>query len=414
MNYPFYLAQKLSLGSEGKKTSPAVGVAITSIAISVAVMIASIAIVFGFKKEIRDKVVGFNGHISLYKLMVSEDDDNLVSLTPSLIETLEDLPFITDYNIQVSVPAILKTPDDFKGVYMKALNGKEATSYLERNLEEGEIPDFNDEDQQKKILISRIAANQLQLNVGEAIETYFITDDIRVRKLEIAGIYNSHFDQYDDVLIFGALPLISQIGDLPENTGTYVSLYTDNFDKILDYSYQIQGLLNQKAAYGDMETFYRLDNVLNQGKGFFSWLSLLDTNVVVIIILMMVVGCVTLVSGMLIIILERKKFIGLMRALGASTSKIRSVFIYMSIKIAFIGLLIGDILILILLYFQKTYHFLRLDADAYYIDFVPVYVPEYIIVALNFGVLFVVYLVLVLPSRFVGKISPAESMLRNE
>ena len=414
MNYPFYLAQKLSLGSEGKKTSPAVGVAITSIAISVAVMIASIAIVLGFKKEIRDKVVGFNGHISLYKLMVSEDDDNLVSLTPSLIETLEELPFITDYNIQVSVPAILKTPDDFKGVYMKALNGKEATSYLERNLEEGEIPDFNDEDQQKKILISRIAANQLQLNVGEAIETYFITDDIRVRKLEIAGIYNSHFDQYDDVLIFGALPLISQIGDLPENTGTYVSLYTDNFDKILDYSYQIQGLLNQKAAYGDMETFYRLDNVLNQGKGFFSWLSLLDTNVVVIIILMMVVGCVTLVSGMLIIILERKKFIGLMRALGASTSKIRSVFIYMSIKIAFIGLLIGDILILLLLYFQKTYHFLRLDADAYYIDFVPVYVPEYIIVALNFGVLFVVYLVLVLPSRFVGKISPAESMLRNE
>ena len=414
MNYPFYLAQKLSLGSEGKKTSPAVGVAITSIAISVAVMIASIAIVLGFKKEIRDKVVGFNGHISLYKLMVSEDDDNLVSLTPSLIETLEELPFITDYNIQVSVPAILKTPDDFKGVYMKALNGKEATSYLERNLEEGEIPDFNDEVQQKKILISRIAANQLQLNVGEAIETYFITDDIRVRKLEIAGIYNSHFDQYDDVLIFGALPLISQIGDLPENTGTYVSLYTDNFDKILDYSYQIQGLLNQKAAYGDMETFYRLDNVLNQGKGFFSWLSLLDTNVVVIIILMMVVGCVTLVSGMLIIILERKKFIGLMRALGASTSKIRSVFIYMSIKIAFIGLLIGDILILILLYFQKTYHFLRLDADAYYIDFVPVYVPEYIIVALNIGVLLGVYLVLVLPSRFVGKISPAESMLRNE
>lgn len=414
MNYPFYLAQKLSLGSEGKKTSPAVGVAITSIAISVAVMIASIAIVLGFKKEIRDKVVGFNGHISLYKLMVSEDDDNLVSLTPSLIDTLEELPFITDYNIQVSVPAILKTPDDFKGVYMKALNGKEATSYLERNLEEGEIPDFNDEDQQKKILISRIAANQLQLNVGEAIETYFITDDIRVRKLEIAGIYNSHFDQYDDVLIFGALPLISQIGDLPENTGTYVSLYTDNFDKILDYSYQIQGLLNQKAGYGDMETFYRLDNVLNQGKGFFSWLSLLDTNVVVIIILMMVVGCVTLVSGMLIIILERKKFIGLMRALGASTSKIRSVFIYMSIKIAFIGLLIGDILILLLLYFQKTYHFLRLDADAYYIDFVPVYIPEYIIVALNIGVLLVVYLVLVLPSRFVGKISPAESMLRTE
>lgn len=414
MNYPFYLARRLSLGSDGKKISPSVGVAIASIAVSIAVMIASIAIVLGFKKEIRNKVVGFNGHITLYKILNSPQDNNLLTLTPYLEETLSNFPFITDYNVQVSIPAILKTPDNFKGVYFKGLNGVESIKYLEKNLEEGEIPNFTDEEQNLHILISRTAANQLELNVGDEVETYFITDEVRVRKLKISGIYNSHFNQYDDVLIFGSMPLLAQIGKLPEKTGTYLSIYTNDFDKILEHSYELQGKLNEDAAYGHNDIFYRIDNVLNQGRGFFSWLSLLDTNVLVIIILMMIVGCVTLISGMLIIILERKRFIGLMRALGAPTSKIRAVFIYMAIRIAFIGLIIGDIIICVTLYLQDKYHFLHLDAEAYYIDFVPVYLPDYIVVALNTGVIVVVYAVLVLPSRFVGKISPAESLVNTE
>lgn len=413
MNYPLYLARRLSLGTGGKSMSPAVTVAIIAIALSVAVMIASIAIVLGFKKEIRDKVVGFNGHISLYRMPTSEEDDNLISITPFLREELDDFPFITEYYEQAAIPAILKTPEDFKGVYMRGLKGDVATAYLEKNLEEGEMPDFTDEEQKNRILISRIAANQLKLNAGESIETYFITDDIRVRKLEIAGIFNSHFDQYDDVLIFGGMPLVQQLGNLPDSTGTYLVIQTDNFDSIPEYTLQLQERMNYAIANGETEAYYRTDNVLNQGRGFFGWLSLLDTNVAVIIILMMVVGCVTLVSGMLIIILERKKFIGLMRALGAPSGKIRNVFIFMAIKIAFYGIIIGDVFILLLLYFQQEYHFLHLDADSYYIDFVPVFLPGWIVIALNVGVLLVTYFVLVLPSRFVGKISPSETLVKD-
>ena len=214
-------------------------------------------------------------------------------------------------------------------------------------------------------------------------------------------------------MIFGSMGLVAQLGNLPEKTGTYIIIQTDDFDKIQDYTNILQYRLNQAVAKGETDLFYRTDNVLNQGRSFFSWLSLLDTNVIVIIILMMVVGCVTLMSGMLIIILERKKFIGLMRSLGANTGIIRNVFIYMAIKIAFIGIAIGDIVIIVLLYYQEKYHFLQLDPDAYYIDFVPVFLPSYIIVALNAGVLFVAYLILVLPSRFVGKISPTETMDRD-
>lgn len=391
--------------------SPAVTVAIVAIAISVAVMIASIAIVLGFKNEIRDKVVGFNGHISLFRVPASEEDNNIIQANSFATNVLDQLPFVKEYVIQSSIPAIFKTSEDFKGIYIRGLQGENATKYIQNNLEEGYIPDYSDENEKNKIVISRIAANQLRLKAGDKIETYFFSNNIKVRKLEIAGIYNSHFDQYDDVIMFGAMPLVTQMGDLPDNSGTYIMLQTDKFDNIPEYTQELQYIFNQAVSNGDTNNYYRTDNVLSQGRGFFSWLSLLDTNVVVIITLMMIVGCVTLVSGMLIIILERKKFIGLMRALGANTTTIRNVFILMALKIAVIGIAIGDILILLLLYFQQKYHFLKLDAESYYIDFVPVYLPGWIVVALNVGVLFVTYLVLVLPSRFVGKISPAETLL---
>ena len=413
MNYPLFLASRLSLSSNGKKNMPAVTVAIIATALSVAVMITSVAIVLGFKNEIRNKVVGFNGHISLFKVPLNEEDDNLLELNENLKTLLEETPFVTDYSIQASLPAILKTNDDFKGVYLKGLNGKESLDYIARNLESGEVPDYSIEDNKDKILISKLAKNQLLLSQGDKIDTYFITDDIRVRRLEIAGIFNTHFEQYDDVLIFGSPALVSQLGSINSDQGTYLLLYIDNFDKIEEYTGLLQERLNNAYMSGEIKDIYKTDNVLSQGRGFFSWLSLLDTNVIVILILMLTVGSVTLISGMLIIILQRKKFIGLMRALGARKSKIREVFIYMALKITVYGLCIGNSLILVFLFLQQKYHFLKLNADSYYIDFVPVHIPPLAIISLNIGVLIITYLVLVLPSRFVGKISPAETIQRD-
>ena len=412
MNYPFFLARRLSLASDGRKNSPAVTVAVISVAVAVAVMIASVAIVLGFKQEIRNKVVGFNGHITLYKIPGADDDDNLISLTPALKETLDSLDFVTEYAVVAAIPAIMKTPEDFKGVYLKGMDGKLTSSYLQSNLEEGFIPDFTVDSLKNHIIISKIAANKLNLRAGDKIDTYFMSDDIKVRRLSIAGIYNTHFEQYDDVLIFGSMSLIAQLADLPENSGTYLMINTDNFDKIPENTFILQDAVNQRALRGLSQTYYRTDNVLSQGRGYFSWLSLLDTNVAVIIVLMLIIGCVTLISGMLIIILERKKFIGVMRALGADSGHISKVFVYVALKIALWGIIIGDACILIFLYCQHRYHFLRLDAESYYIDFVPVYLSPLVVTLLNIGVLLITYLVLVLPSRFVAKISPAESMER--
>ncbi len=411
MNYPLYIARKLSLSSAGKKTAPAVTVATCAVALSIGVMIASVAIVLGFKQEIREKVIGFNGHISVFLSPTDSDDDNILTLTPDLKEVLDENGFITDYSIQASIPAILKTQSDFKGVYLKGLSGKgNDVEFLRKNLEEGAVADYSDVDNKNKIVISRNAARQLGLNVGDKIDTYFISDDVRVRRLEITGIFNSHFDQYDEVLIFGSLPLVQQLGGLSENQGTYLVVNTDNFDRIDEYTYLLHQSLNKALAEGRLPNLYHLDNVLNQSIGYFSWLSLLDTNVAVVLILMIIVGCITLISAMLIIIIEKKSFVGLMKAMGSPNTKVRNVFIYLALKIAVKGMIIGNVMILLFLEIQKRNHFIPLDADSYYIDYVPVNLSWSSILLLNLGVLVVIYFSLILPSRFVARVSPAETM----
>lgn len=413
MNYPLFIARRLSLSSSGKRQAPAVAVAVAAVALSVAVMIASVCIVLGFKQEIRNKLVGFNGHISLYASPLNPDDDNIVTLIPSLRQSLDSLSFIKEYSLQVAAPAILKTDTDFKGVYLKALSGDMTSGFLVENLDEGELPDFSDSGSNNKVVISRTAANQLGLKTGDKINTYFITDDIRVRKLEITGIFNTHFDQYDNVLAFGSPTMVRKIGELDDNQGTYLQIITDDFDKIQDYTYQIQTHLNRALADGQLFRHYKTENVINQGIGYFSWLELLDTNVVVVLILMMIVSCITLISGMLIIIIEKKRFIGMMKSLGAPTSKVRLVFVYLAIRIAILGMIIGNVVMIALMYLQDHTHFLHLDPESYYIDFVPVEMYWPGILFLNFGVIVVTYLVLILPSRFVAGISPAET-LRSE
>lgn len=226
MRVSLFMARRLSLASGRRKSSPAIKVSIAAVALSVGVMLASIAVVIGFKREIKDKVIGFNTHISLYNPSLEEDSDNLVSLTPTLSAILRQEPYITDFSVELSIPAILKTPTDFKGIYLRSLNGTSTREFITRNLEEGEIPDYSREKNKNRIVISRTAARQLGLKAGDKIDTYFVSDELKARRLEVAGIYNSHFDQYDDVMTYGALSLVQGIGRLTPTQGTSIQIVT--------------------------------------------------------------------------------------------------------------------------------------------------------------------------------------------
>ena len=409
LNYPLYIARRIAPGQRGRGGTPAVKVAVAAVALSVAVMVAAIAVVGGFKREITAKVTGFNAHISMYALP-QEDDDNLIALTPSMRQILDEVPYIRDYSLQISMPAIFKTRSDFQGIYLKSLEGAGITDFIRGNLVEGHIPDFSNDSNRNRVVISEITARRLGLKTGDRIDTYFITDNVRVRPLKIAGIFNSHFDTYDKVYAYGSQSLIQQLAGIRHDQGTSIAIQTDDISNIAEYTEDLNRVMAQALGSGMIYRPVSIDNAMNQGAGYFNWLSLLDTNVAVVLTLMTFVAIITLISGLLIIILDRKRFIGLLRALGAPASRIRHIFLYLSVKIALLGMLIGNVVMLGLLWAQDKWHFLHLDPEAYYIDFVPVEVSWLPMLLLNLGVVAVIYLSLILPSWFVARISPAETL----
>lgn len=406
MSYPFFLARRLSLSSSGRQSSPAVKVASAAVALSVMVMLASVAVVTGFKNEIVRKVVGFNSDIQIYVEDLGDGTDNVVTLTPTLRAVLDTASMVQDYSLQVSVPAVLKTDSDFKGVYLRGLTDKTTRNFIAENLEEGTLPT----DSVQGIVLSRLAANRLGLKTGQKIDTYFFSDDIRVRRLTITGIFNTHFDTYDDVSGYTPLPLLQKLSGIGNSQGSSLKISVSNLKKVEADAAGLQRILDQHTATGMLARKYRVSTVEKAGAAYFQWLALLDTNVVVILTLMVLVGCVTLTGGMLMIILDKKRVIGLLKALGAKNAGIRKIFIYLAMRVALTGMIIGNMLALGLLWAQYRWHFLKLDADSYYIDFVPVSLNWPDVVLLNVGVLAIAYIVLILPSRFVAGISPAETM----
>lgn len=409
MNYPLYLARRIGLGGGGRKSSPGVKVATAAIALSVAVMTASIAIVLGFKREITDKVVGFTSHMTM-TADPGPGEDNVVTLTPTLRKILGSQPYIADYSLQTSLPIILKTPTDFKGMFLKNLDDRQTIRFLANNLSSGNVPDFSQDSAVNQVVMSRLAASRLGLKQGDRVDCYFINDEVKVRRLEIAGVYDTHFDAYDDLMLYGSRKLINSLSGLKDTQGTSILITTTDFSRLDEETEQLRSALVHALADGTVYRSYSIENAHISGANYFHWLSMLDTNVLVVLTLMMIVGCVTLISGMLTIILDKKRFIGLMKSLGATTGKLRSVFIYLAMRVAVVGMLVGNALIILGLWIQDRTHVLKLDASSYYIDFVPVELDWGAFAILNAGVLAVVYLILILPSRIIANISPAETM----
>lgn len=412
MNCPLFLSRRLSLSSSGHKSTPAVKVAMAAVAISIAVMLAAISIVLGFKNEIKGKIIGFNSHITLYAQSLDENtpDGNVIDLNPDLCKILDDAPYVTSYSLEISMPAILKTSDDFKGVYIKGLGPGADTRFLQESIVARKMPDLESKDAADQVLLSEQAASQLHLKPGDTIDTYFITNDVRVRRLKVAGIYNTHFESYDDSFIFGQISALQAIAGLRSSQGTSVKVMTNDFLNVDANTADLRRRVSPLTISEQSGRAYLTENARVQGAAYFQWLDLLDTNVAVVLALMIAVACVTLISGMLIIILDKTRFIGIVRSLGMSNRSLSQVFIYLSVKVALWGMLIGNVVMLTLLTVQKYTHFIPLDADSYYFDFVPVSLDWGAFALLNGCTLIVIFLTLLLPSRYVSRISPARAM----
>lgn len=418
MNISLFIARRLQLkGSKRDTSSSSTIIAVTGVAIAIAVMVITLCVVYGFKNQINEKVIGFDSQITINPAndYFTGNTDYAITLTDSLSQIITSAlggdSSKATIAISLKQPGILKTDDNFAGLIFKGINNQNDLSFLKKNIVEGELPNLGVDSCKNKIIISSSTSSSLNITVGDKINTYFfINNNIRARKFEIAAIYNSYFGDYDKLIAYAPITTLQRIAQIDSISGTTIEITGIDNELIYDKSIEIQTAINQ-AVYGQkLNKIYRVDNVLNSGAMYFNWLELLDTNVIVILILMSCVAGFTLISCLFIIILERVKTIGLLKAIGATNSQVRQIFIHMAQRLVLRGMLIGNILSLSFMYIQDKYHIIPLDPEAYYLSFVPVEFNWWHIIALNIGVIIISSLILILPSHLASTISPSQTM----
>ena len=397
------IARRLYFSNEGKARAsrPAVRVALGGIVIGVMVMIVAICVVVGFKQEIQRKVAGFGSHIQV----VNFDNNATYELQPvevsdSLLQKLRGLPYVEHVSLFASKPGILKTDSAFQGIIFK---GTDYWDYFSENLVEGTLPQERNE-----VILSTVLANQLQLQVGDPILCYFVQEELRVRKLYISGLYNTCMSEMDRLFVLGDIRLVRQLNQWNTAQASGIEVLVDDLKHLQEAADRVYfAMVHQQDEAGN--TFYT--QTLEQlNPQIFGWLDLLDMNVVIIIVLMLCVSGFSIITGLIILILESITLIGVLKALGADNRFVRRIFIYESILLVGKGMLWGNILGLGLVALQYFTQAIPLDAAVYYVSYVPMAFPWGWLVALNVGVLVVAWLIMLAPSSIVAQISPAKVM----
>lgn len=397
-----YFSQNSGKGAEARSSRPAVRVALAGIIIGVMVMIITICVVVGFKQTITDKVAGFGSHIQI----VNFDNNNTyemqpVSVSDSMLTALRAFPHVASVHTFATKPGIVKTDDAFAGIVFK---GTDYWDYFAANLIEGALPD-----QPGDVIISELQARQLSLHVGDALLSYFVDESVRVRKLHISGIYETGFGDFDQLFVLGNLDVVRRLNGWAEDEVSGVEILVDNIrhlDEVADNVY----FATVNHVDDDGYNLYYVQTLQQLNPQVFSWLDLLDMNVVVIIILMLCVSGFNIISGLIILILDSIQLIGILKALGANNRFVRSIFISEAAMLIGKGVFWGNVLGLGLCAVQYFTHLLPLEAATYYVNYVPIAFPWGWWLLLNVGTIAVSLLIMLAPSAIVTRISPARVM----
>ena len=407
-----FIARRLRLNSKDKgvNSSPSHAIATLGVSLSIFIMILSLAIVGGFKSEIANKIYSLDSHIRVYNAALGLDDNiytiHTDDVMPVIRSTFAD-DVVANMSLIADQSAIIKTADDFKGIVFKGVDGNFDWSYIGSTLVSGRLPDRA---KPEEVLISNSVAKKLRIGVGDKIYTYFCNQKIKVRRVVVTGIFNTDFDDFDSNYLLGSLTLLQGVNGWSENTGNYVGINVKDTAQIPALSYLLFSKLAASAYNTDNRTVYNVTNTTQTNASFFSWLSLLDMNVIIIICLMAIVSGFTLISVLLMIVLERIKLIGLLKTLGADGSMIRRIFILLTQKLILRSLIIGNVLGIGLALVQKYFHIIRLNPEAYYMPYVPIQIDWLTIALLNVCVFVAAYLTLLGPSHIISSIKPSTTL----
>ena len=402
-SYSYWIARRLYYADDNRNRSsrPAIRVALAGIAIGVLVMIVTLCVVVGFKRTITNQVSGFGAHVQI----VSFESNNTYEMSPisfsdTLLNQVRSLPHVAHTQLFITKPGIAKTDDNFLGIVLKSV---EEGDFVTTRLLEGVAPVKNNE-----VLISSSQASMLSLSLGDDIYCYFVDEDVRARKFKIVGIYNTGFVDFDKLFMWCPRPVLTTLNGWEADQFSGLQIMADdpkNIDLVADELYDVVYNRFDRDQNG-----YYIQTIRELNPQIFSWLDLLDMNVIVIIILMLCVSGFSIISGLVILILDAVQFVGVMKALGSDNRFLRTIFISQASMLVLRGMFWGNVLGLGLCALQYFTHIIPLDAATYYVDAVPVVFPWLWLLALNVLVFAVSFLIMLLPSLIVSRISPARVM----
>jgi lipoprotein-releasing system permease protein len=404
----YFIAKRIHF-QQGKKnvSRPAVRIATIGIALGLAVMLISVAVVIGFKTEIRNKTIGFGGHIQISNFDNNNTfETNPIKVDKALMHKITSIDGVKHVQRFATKPGIIKTDTEFQGVVIKGIDKGFDWDFFKSNLVEGNVLDVSGAMPGNQVVLSKYLANLLGLKLGDRFYTYFIQEKIRARKFKIVGIYSTNFIEYDKLFILADMRQVQALNDWSPDSFSGLEILVNDFNRIDELGDKVYDVTANK--FNKEGNAYTTQTIKQLNPQIFSWLSLLDMNVWVILLLMLAVAGFNMISGLLILILERTNMIGILKSMGATNWSVRKIFLYHSAFLIGKGMLWGNVIGLSLCAIQYFTGVIPLDPQAYYVTTVPVSFNWLYILLLNLGTLAASLLMMVGPSYLITKINPAK------
>ncbi len=411
MSFSYFLAKRFGANRSKNKTRKrsSINIATFGITVGLTVMIVAISVVIGFKREVRAQIVGFGSHVQISSYSGSSSFDRQPITIDSLTNlSLKGIPAVSKIEPIVTKPGIIKTDNNFKGVVFKGVNENYDWSFYKKNLVEGSVLDFTRAENRNNILISDKLAKQLNIRLGDDIFAYFFQQQVRARKFRIVGVYATTFSEFDNLFVICNLSVIQSLNQWDSTRISSVEIMLSDFDLLEQTTGEIESIVGNK--FDDNRLIYNTQSIKELYPQIFNWLEMLNINAYIILILMMAVAGFNMISGLLIIILEKTQTIGILKALGMKNRDIRKVFVLNALFFVVRGMFWGNLIGLLVVLLQKYFRIIPLNPEYYYTDFVPVAINLWWIALLNVAVFVLSIAIMVLPSQIITQISPAKSI----
>lgn len=411
MNLPYFIAHRLIKGRrEGTSFSRPINIiAITGIALGLAVMILAVSILTGFKQQIRDKIVGFGSNIQVLNFDSNYSLETIpISDTESFIPKIKQMPGVKHVQVFATKAGIIKTTDAIQGVVLKGIGSDFDWKFFKSNIVDGSVFTVTDTGRTNQVIISKKISDMLRLKTGDSFAMYFVQDPPRSRKFTISGIYETSLEDFDKMYVFCDIGHIKRLNGWEDDQVSGFEIFINDFDKLNEMTLAVRDVIGYRLL--EDETKFKVTNIRVKYPQIFDWLNFQDMNVIIIITLMLLVAGFNMISGLLILILEKTNMIGIFKALGSENGTIRKVFLYQAAYLIAKGLFWGNVIGIGLAFIQLKTGLITLDPTSYYIKTVPVNLQLSHILLLNAGTMAAIILMLLVPSQLISRIVPVKAI----